>query len=386
MTEELDLSLPRTSKTDVKIPRSLLFIGILVLIAVLANTFLILWPIDRDAAVDDSAALPADAQKQLALRLEKQGLSAAAISAWKEYLTIAVEDDRAVSRIWYRIGKLYQQENQYENALDGFYRSESFSPADDISSEISRRVQECLESLGRFSALRYELSDRVGMHASGSGSQPVSKGDETVAEIGPEKITRADLDRWIELQIERQLAQMARYLPEARQREEKEKLLKQFSSKARRQAILNQLVFEELLYRNARASQLQDDPNIKREIRQQEHALLANHMIERELAGKINITESDLRTYYEAHSTDYMNEASEDEAPRQKGFEEVKNAVFQSLRSEKEREIQEYLFRSLVETHDVVIHQSAFAQDEAGKEEQVTAGNPSGGSPRPGKD
>ena len=49
------------------------------------------------------------------------------------------------------------------------------------------------------------------------------------------------------------------------------------------------------------------------------------------------------------------------EPERQQTFGEVKNEVFITLRSRKEREIQKKLLDGLKEQYDVVIHQSAFA-------------------------
>jgi parvulin-like peptidyl-prolyl isomerase len=164
--------------------------------------------------------------------------------------------------------------------------------------------------MGKFAALRYELSDRVGMQTSSAGKKPVSKGDETVAEIGPEKITKSDLDRWIDLQIDRQLSLMSPYLSDDKLKIQKESLLKQLSSSSHSQMILNQLVLEEILYRKAREAKLLDDPKIQAEIKKQEHALLAKKMIEKEFADKINITDGDLKTYYEAHKKEYMSHAT----------------------------------------------------------------------------
>ena len=307
MTQEIDLSLPQENrKTVVKIPKPLVYLNILILLAILADIGLGVWLLKAPFASKTEASLSAAGQKELALKLEKQSLNTAAISAWKQYLAVAGLNDPESAGIWYRIGKLYQQDRQYEPALGSYYRSESFATVSGLSPEISRRVEECLESMGKFAALRYELSDRVGLQKSAEEKQPVSKGDEVVAEIGPEKITKSDLDQWIELQIDRQLSQMVPYLPDDKLKQQKEALLKKFSGASQRQTILNQLLMEEILYRKASASKLLEDPKVQEEIRQQERALLAKEMIEKEFADKINITEGDLKTYYEAHRKDYI--------------------------------------------------------------------------------
>jgi parvulin-like peptidyl-prolyl isomerase len=56
----------------------------------------------------------------------------------------------------------------------------------------------------------------------------------------------------------------------------------------------------------------------------------------------------------------------EHEKERQKGFDEVKNDVFRSLRSQKERDVQQRLLHELEKQYDVVIHQTAFLDDEKG--------------------
>ena len=54
----------------------------------------------------------------------------------------------------------------------------------------------------------------------------------------------------------------------------------------------------------------------------------------------------------------------EHENERQKSFDEVKNEVFRSLRSQKERDVQQRLLDELEKEYDVVIHQTAFLDDE----------------------
>ena len=132
-------------------------------------------------------------------------------------------------------------------ALDGYYRSESFAEVDEISAEIGRRTERCLESLGKFAALRYELAERVGVAASSD-----ALGETVVAEIGPRKITQAELDRMVETQIERQLSPLASYLPDQERRKQKETMLQQVSTSAQRLQFLNQFVLQEILSREVR--------------------------------------------------------------------------------------------------------------------------------------
>ena len=78
----------------------------------------------------------------------------------------------------------------------------------------------------------------------------------------------------------------------------------------------------------------------------------------RELSDKIHITESDVKTYYEAHKADYT-EKKEGQAQKQKTFEEARPEVYAALRRQKEQEVQEGLLSSLEKKYDVVIHNDA---------------------------
>lgn len=406
--------------------------------------------------------MTAEHQKKLALKLEKQGLNSVSAEAWKEYLAGASANDKEAAAVWYRIGKLYQNDGNYANALDSFYRSESFAGIDGMSTELAMSVQECLEYLGKFSALRYELSNRTDMTKSSGKNGSIVKGDRVVAEIGPQKITESDLDRQIEHHIDRQLFQLASHLTEEERNKQKEDLLKQLTTPSQRRLLLNQLILEEILYRRSLESNMTDDPKVRDMLKSQRRSLLARMVIEKEFSDEIKITPVDVKTLYEAHKKEYMTpervkiahilfsnptdakkaheklkngnnfedtakkmsmdeetrdnggripgwinkgdsyipgignsedamriifaagtgqvaseniitdkgvhliKVLEHEKERQKGFDEVKNDVFRSLRSQKERDVQLRLLDELKKQYDVVIHQTAFLDDEKG--------------------
>lgn len=307
MKEELDFSLPSHDRKSAQSNSKWLpILMAAILIAVLINIGIMLIRGDDREDKPKGGMLSAEIQKQLALKLEKQGLNMASAAAWKEYLSVASPGDKDAAMIWYRIGKLYQKDNQYDMALDSFYRSESFARLEDISPEIARRIQECLEAMGKFAALRYELADRVGIKSSASDDESGAGGDQVVAEIGSHKIMKSDLDHRIEYQIDRQISQVASFLPEEQLNKKKEDLLKRFSTNTQRRHFLNQFILEEVLYRKARESSLMDDPDVRTALKDQERRLLAGKVIEKEFAGQIKITPGDLETYYEAHKQEYI--------------------------------------------------------------------------------
>lgn len=305
--EGLDLSVPGHDKKTYRSPsRHFSVLLIVLLVILLANTVILF--LDRtDINTSQEGYLSSEKQKQLALKLENQGLSNASVNAWKEYIAVSHISAEETARIWYRIGKIYMQENQYEMALSAFYRSESFAEPEDISSEIARLTQECLESIGKFAALRYELTDRTDSSAMTDDSVNESK-DPVVAEIGPQKITKSDLDRRIEYLIETQLSQFTGYLTEEQIKKQKEDLLKNYSADTQRRLFLNQYIGEELLYRDALKQGLLDSPEVKAQLKDLERSFLAAKLIEKRYDQDIKITQLDLENYYKANKDRYVQQ------------------------------------------------------------------------------
>jgi len=304
MTESLDLSLPESKIQPGKPPSGKGLYALLALILVAVVTHLVVLLVrtpDSQPRGSAPMSLPAEKQKKLALKLEKQGLNAAAAEAWQEYLAGAGLKAEDKARLWYRIGKLHQEDRAHAEALHSYHRSESFARISGLAPEISRRIQECLEGLGKFAALRYELAERVGV------TEDPAAGGEVLAEIGPQKITTSALDRRIETQIDRQLSQFASFLPDEERRRKKEEMLKRFSTSAERRRFLEQFVLEEILYRKAREDGLPKDPAIRVLLADQERSLLAGKLIETELADRIRITPGDVATYYKAHKDEYVS-------------------------------------------------------------------------------
>jgi len=300
MAEELNLSVPqRKTKAAGNSTKGLLILLVLVLGVGVANIVLTIQK--DDAATAITSGLTPDSQKDLALKLEKQGLHESAIRAWQDFLVQSGAGADEQAKIWYRIGKLYQQDEKFEQALESFYRSESYAKLEDISDEIGRRTQECLEAAGKFAALRYELKDRVDQSQSHG-----TAGQEVVAEIGSEKITQSQLDQMIEQEIDRQLTQMAGILPAEQMNQQKEQLLKRFASPEQKLQMLNQFIMEEVLYRRARQVKLAEKPQTRDLLKNLERKVLAQSLVQSEMADKIHITPVDLKTYYQAHLKDYV--------------------------------------------------------------------------------
>ena len=357
MTEKLNLTLPERKNEKNGSSKGLIILLVLVLI-VSAGNLVVSLKGSMGSETQQSGTLATTALKDLALKLEKQGLRLRAADAWQEYLLQTNADNNEQAKIWYRIGKLSQEAHEYERALESFYRSESFAHITELELEISRRTQESLEALGKFSALRYELDQRVNVNPEEGGA-----GSEVVAEIGTQKITKSELDQKIEEQIKRQLESLVAFLPEEQRNAQQEELFKRFSTASERLKFLNQLVLEEMLYRKAREDKLHEEPSIQSLLKDTERSILAQQYLQQQVTSQIIITPGDLQTYYDANRQDY----------KEKSLEESKADVYRNLRGQKERELRQRIIEHLRQQNNIVIHTSKFKDESA---EMKEAGQP----------
>lgn len=304
MPDSLNLTLPERNPTPSPLPKAIIVILACLLLVTIVNLILTLQTGGLNFAATsnqpNASGMPLEALKELALKLEKQALTDQAATVWLEYIAQSDGTKEEQARIWYRIGKLQQQARQFAPALAAFYRSEALVELPQLQTEINRRTQECLEALGKFAALRYELMDRVAT----TPNQQTAGGD-VLAEIGSDKITKQSMDRYTEEQIEQQLQTLAAYLPEAQKNAQKEAMLKRLATTDERKKLLQQRIVTEVLYRKAREDGLSEDPKIRRMLQDTERAILAQKLLDKTLTAQIKISDGDLKSHYKANKTHY---------------------------------------------------------------------------------
>jgi lipopolysaccharide biosynthesis regulator YciM len=230
---KLDFSLP-PKKAKGTIGQKASFI-LLCVIAVLVA--LDLWTQRSAQAPSGQAAsaqtgLTPQQTKELATKLAQRSLFQEAAGMWQVYLTQAHLEPEQRAKALFQIGLMLKKAGQLEQAITHFYRSEMAAKLDELSSQINTHIKDCFERLGRFSALRYELMDRTSYKGQDDASGKV------VAEIGPEKITEADLTAILENSIDGQLAPMASYMTPTQLNEQKKKMLEQFKEAQAKQQFL----------------------------------------------------------------------------------------------------------------------------------------------------
>ena len=300
----------------------------------------------RPAAV--SSGLAGKKLEELALKFENQHLPGAAARTWTEYIEATRPGGDEAARIWFRVGKLYQDASDYERAVEAYYRAEAIAEVDELAPEISRRSAECLEAMGKFAALNYEIESRTAIAKSDS-----TGGAAVLAEVGSWKITRADLDMMIEAQIDAQLSTLAGDMTAEQRQKQKEKFLEGVLKQGEREKWLERFIIQEMLYRRAVEEKLTDDPEFRALTRQIEREILAQKVLGREYASRLTSpTPDELRAYYQGHKDEFKKDGKE------RSYDEAKDEVAAAVKMQKEMAIQQELFAELRNTYNVVIHQS----------------------------
>ncbi len=361
MEDKLDFSLPQ-KKTKKSFASFFTIILLLVLIGLVSID--VFKPAGKSLSNGNSqTSMTPEQMKELASKLAQRNLYDRAVVLWQEYLANANLNDTERAKGLFQIATLYEKAKMYDEAIEYFYRSEISAKVTELESQINTHIKDCFEKLGNFSALRYELMDRT------SFNKEEGAGSEVVAEIGPEKITQADLDALIEQAIDIQLTPLMSFMTAEQRNEQKQKLLEQYKTPSAKMQFLQSYLAQEILYRDALERELTKEPEVKNQIEEITRQVLSQQLMNKELAGKINITETDVQTYYQANKNKYIEAAKEDDpnsAPRQKTFDEVREQVTSELINSKSKDVQQAYIKQLMDKYNIIIHTSVLtpaAQD-----------------------
>jgi len=301
MEDKWDFSLPEKKQKYSLVPKLTV---ILLLVLVILTTINLLKPsYEKLPSVNSASSLPEEKVKDLASKLASRNLCTRAARVWQNYLSFAEVPDTERAKALFQVGTLLEKAGLYEEAIEYYYRSEITAKLSGLEQQINTHIKDCFERLGKFSALRYELMDRT------SFKKSEDAGGKIVAEIGAEKITEADLDAIIERTIDNQLAPMMAFMTAEQLNEQKKKILEQYKDPLAKQEFLQSWISQEVLYRQALEEKLSDQPEVKRVVEDLVRSALSQQLMNKELADKINITETDLQTYYQANKQKYIEPA-----------------------------------------------------------------------------
>ncbi|MBP8304063.1 MAG: hypothetical protein KBE04_08050 [Phycisphaerae bacterium] len=359
MEPKLDFSLPERKPRGGLLPRLTALFLLVLILAGLAHIAVLLWPPKagpRPAV--QPGALSADQLKDLATRLAQRNLYDQAAGAWQEYLDRAdlAPVDRA--KALFQVGTNLEKAGHYAEAIDALYRCEMAAKVDDLAPQIHSHLKDCFERLGRFSALRHELMARTDLRPAEDTAAKV------VAEIGPEKITEADLSAAIEGTLDAQLWAVSPLMTPEQVGQERQRMLEAYKTPARREQFVRTWLAQEVLYRQALEQGLPEQDKTRSALDDLAREVLAQRMMNEVLSSRIHITDGDLRTYYDAHRDRFTTPSTDPNQPaQQKTFDEARQEVLQALASQKSQEVRQTHIQEMMDRYQVVIHTSAFEQE-----------------------
>ena len=302
MEQKLDFSLPEKKTKSQILPKIALFMLLMILLLCLAITAKV-GSLNSGSKAAVSSVANAEQTKQLASKLAARGLYAPAVKVWQQYLDQSQLTGEQSARVLYQMASLLEKAEKYELAIEYYYRCEMAAKLDDMQKDINDGVKRSFESLGRFSALKYEMMDRTSYRS----DEPA--GAEVVAEIGTQKIMLSQLDGLVEEQIEKQLAQYAAFMSAEQIAQQKKQMLTQFATAQARIQFLQGYIAQEVLYRHALDEGLTEKDEVKKTLDEIRKSVLSQQVITDALTSKINITESDIQTYYQANKEKYVTPA-----------------------------------------------------------------------------
>lgn len=353
--QKIDFSLPQKKpRKSASITILLVLVCILTVVSIF-NLYILITG-QRPAAASLRGGISAEQTKKLATKLAQRNLYAQAAKVWQEYLGGAQLNESELARILFNTAELLEKGGNYGDAIEYYYLSEMAGNVPELEPAINQGIANCFEKLGRFSAMRYEMMERTSLNKAEKPDERI------VAEIGPEKITAADLDTLIENTIDDQLMSVSQFMSPEQLSEQKKKMLEQYRNPQAKQQFLSHWLMQEALYRQALKEGLGDKPDTKRLLNNVDRDLLSQQMMNEQLADKIHITETDLKTYYEANKNKYVEDVNDPNAPgkRQKSFDEVRQQIAMELLSEKRRDIQQQYIKEMMDKYNIIIHASAF--------------------------
>ncbi|HPC94446.1 MAG TPA: peptidyl-prolyl cis-trans isomerase [Sedimentisphaerales bacterium] len=302
MAEKLDFSLP-AKRPQSSIAGTLTVLLLVTLTALAVANLATTLRNKQPPAGQTPQGLSADQVKALATRLDQRGLHQEAAGLWRDYAATPALTEAERARALFHAGVSLEKAGQFAQAIEQYYRSETTAALDELRTQINTHVKQCFESLGNFAALRYELMDRTSLNP----SDPA--GGKVVAEIGPEKITEAQLDAIVQRGIENQLASVKAFMPPEQLNEQKKRLLEQYRAPQAKQQFLQGWLAQEILYRQALDEGLADKPETKQVLADVTRSVLSQQLMDEKLASKVNLTETDLQTYYSANKGKYVEPA-----------------------------------------------------------------------------
>jgi tetratricopeptide (TPR) repeat protein len=232
-------------------------------------------------------------QQDLAAELEDSKLYTQAVAEYKRLLDLGGFGKKKQANINYIIGNIYLNHlNDYENAAARFIRAKLLDPESELKGKINKRLVICFERMGRSFEAQKQLERSTDLNQ----TKTEKKGGVVVARIGEREITMTELEDEIEK------------LPPSVQT--------QFKDKESKLKFLQSYVGLELLYHTALRRGLDKDKEVEEGIFQFKKQMMINKLLTEEIPQDIEISQSEIKLYYDAHKEQFKDKKLNDVRPQ----------------------------------------------------------------------
>ncbi|KPK74284.1 MAG: hypothetical protein AMJ89_06795 [candidate division Zixibacteria bacterium SM23_73] len=273
------------------------------------------------------AKLDVTQHQDFASELVDSKLYSQAVAEYDKLLDWGELDKKKQANINYIVGNIYLNYlSDYENAAARFVKARFLNPESELKDKINKNLVICFERMGRSLEAQKQLerSTELGQ------TKTRREGEVVVARIGEKEITMTDLENEIEK------------LPLSVQT--------QFKDKKGKLKLLQQYVGTELLYDTALRRGFDKDKEVLEGAFQMEKQLMINKLLTEEIPQDIEISESEIKLYYDAHKQDFKD----------KELNEVKSQIEFELKRNKQQEAYSKLVQKMMEAEKVKIYDDQF--------------------------
>jgi len=249
----------------------------------------------RKSKSDQGGSLNPEKIRDYAAALKANQLYAKAAENYDLYLSQANLSDPEKAKIDFNTANmLLDQVGDAEGALAHFLRvTDLYQEVDpQIVKESRKLAAECLEKLGRAGAAEHALVEASKLKTEGATEEVKAEEKDVLATIGDRiTISRAEFEEaW------KSVPQQSR-----------DQL---YGGETGREKFLQEMLSMRLFAEAAKRKGLDRDPEIQRRKRSVEEGLLASKLYQSEIAAKVELSEPDMKLFYEAHKDHYKEPAS----------------------------------------------------------------------------
>lgn len=273
----------------------------------------------------------AETLREVASKLRAAGATEEASGLYEDYLRTRT-DSESRAKIAFSLGGMHLESGAYEKALRWFYEAESWDRGA-LGSALDQKIVHCLERLGKVHAAESALATRTALSQTQTRR---SDKDPVVAYIGEEPVYRS--------QVENALNNLPPGLAQG------------FGTPERREAFLRKYVADELLWRKAKKLEYDQRDEVRRTRDEVLKQLVVGKFVEEEVARKITVDESDLRSFFKAQREHYQGaQDGSDKAPPV-AFENVRAKVEADYRRAKLQAAYQRLVDEQLQAANVTLH------------------------------